>query len=496
MPGVGDMIRFACLCTHRLEVDPDLAGGMVQCPRCGRLNDVPTLSDLPQLSDDGTYKVDVERPKDDPVRLAELSIIYSKGTVDPDGDVIDLRIPAGELNPAAAAETTADDNGDDVIPLVGEEPARRRAARPAPRYDPETGEMIRPVELKVAEEETLDPASIPLARATIGYATGDAARRVTPRGILVELLMPVNVAVMAFIFVTHVLLQLTAMIVLSGMYLIFVAPLVLAIVLIGHYGNVIDDVGPQDHDELPRPMRGVSLSDDLWMPFVHVVFALALCFLPPAAVGARTVDLLPPAVRGAVVLALLAVGVFLLPAVLLTATTSGTLVNLRPDRLVGTIRTCGSGYAVAVVAAAVTVVVYSVGMVAADFAFVRILGGAQGPMPVWAHWAIGYPVLSLGIYLAHFFCWYLGLLYREHHAKFPWVLQRYVPDAAMRRPGRKDTKQKLKALRELERKRRAQPVAEGQRVGPWQADATDESGGAVNDAGAGRSRQPRRNSNT
>lgn len=460
MPGVGDMIRFACLCTHRLEVDPDLAGGMVQCPRCGRLNDVPTLSDLPHLSDDGTYKIEVERPKDDPIRLAELSIIYSKGTVDPDGDVIDLRIPAGELGPAQDAPPAAEEAGGDVIPLVGEAPEPKRPSRPAPRYDPETGEMIRPVELKVTEEDTLDPTSIPLARATIGYATGDAARRVTPGGVLVQLLMPVNVAVMGFIFVTHVLLQFTAMIVLSGMYLVLIAPVILAMVLIAHYGNVVDDVGPQDHDELPRPLRGVSISDDLWMPFVHVVFALAVCFLPAAAVGAQTVDVLPPAVRAALVVALLAVGVFVLPAVLLTATTSGTMINLRPDRLLGTIRACGSRYVVAVLAAAVAVVVYGVGMVAADYAFVRILGGAQGPMPVWAHWAIGYPLLSAGIYLAHFFCWFLGLLYREHHAKFPWVLQRYVPDAKGR-PGRKDTKGKLRDLRALQRKRAGRQAAPG-----------------------------------
>src|SRR5437764_1229328 len=120
------MIRFTCLCQNRIEADDDLAGGLLQCPRCGRLNDVPTLSDLPHLADDGTYKVDVSRPKDDPIRLAELSIVYSKGTTDHEGDEIDLRIAAGEL--AVGADSSESDDvpldDDGAIPLK-DEPVRR-----------------------------------------------------------------------------------------------------------------------------------------------------------------------------------------------------------------------------------------------------------------------------------------------------------------------------------------------------------------------------------
>jgi hypothetical protein len=116
------MIRFTCLCHHRIEVDADMAGGLTQCPRCGRLNDVPTLSDLPHLADDGTYNVDAERRPDDPLRLAELSIVYAKGSKDPEGDVIDLRISAGEL--ARADSDDAPEDGDDIIPLKGDPPPR------------------------------------------------------------------------------------------------------------------------------------------------------------------------------------------------------------------------------------------------------------------------------------------------------------------------------------------------------------------------------------
>src|SRR5678816_4162046 len=113
------MIRFTCMCRNRLEVPDDLAGGLTQCPHCGRLND------LPPLADDGTYKVDVERPKDDPIRLAELSIIYSKGSTDADGDVIDLRISAADLAPMPdAADGGGDGGDDDIIPLKDEAPPR------------------------------------------------------------------------------------------------------------------------------------------------------------------------------------------------------------------------------------------------------------------------------------------------------------------------------------------------------------------------------------
>ena len=56
------MIRFNCHCTHEFLVPEDQAGSLVQCPKCGRLNDVPTLSDLEHLEDGGIFKMD-EAPK-------------------------------------------------------------------------------------------------------------------------------------------------------------------------------------------------------------------------------------------------------------------------------------------------------------------------------------------------------------------------------------------------------------------------------------------------
>ena len=471
------MIRFACLCQHKIEADEDMAGGLLQCPRCGRLNDVPTLSDLPHLSDDGTYNVEVARPKDDPLRLAELSIVYSKGVRDQDGDEIDLRMTSAELAEPGAASLEDGVDGD-IIPLKGEA-SPRRVPRPAPRYDPETGELIRPVELKPdPDKPPLNPTAIPMAKAAVGYASGDTVGRHRTGRILVDLLMPVNVTVMSFIFIAHVLLQFTGTVTVSGLWMVVFLPLMLAAIIVSHYGNVVDDTGPEERDEVPRPLRGCALMDDIWYPFVNVFLTLSLCFLPAAFFFVRLGAALPPPLRWTITLAIFLLGVVFLPAVFVTTVAGGTFVNLRPDRLLGVMRACGAKYGLAVLGALVATSTYGFGIVAADLAFIRALTGARSPLPVWVH-LMGYPMLALGIYCAHAFCWQLGLLYREFHSEFPWAYMRHVkdpnrvprpaPTGSLRDsvtsagatsgdapPARKDTKAKLRALRELERKRKAE----------------------------------------
>lgn len=466
------MIRFACLCKHRIEVDADMAGGLTQCTRCGRLNDVPTLSDLPALGEDGTYNVDVKRPKDDPLRLAELSIVYAKGSKDAQGDVIDLRISAGEL--AAADSAEAPEDNPDGIPLK-DEPARQPlgapAYRPAPRYNPETGELIEQFDLKPDANLVEHPGAIPMAKASIGYATGAAARRVTARRVAVEMLMPVNVTVMAFVFLAHIAFQITGMVTVNGLWIFGIVPLLLAWAIVSHYGNVIDEIACQDRDELPRPLRGCALGEDIWQPLVNVLCGLSICFVPPVFIAMRLrAEGMAPAPTLLALGAMFIIAIFFLPGVLLTTNTSGTIVNLRPDRLLGLVKTCGAGYGIAVGLGALATATYGFGIVAADMAFIRVLTGMTSPLPVWVH-LVGYPMLALGIYCAHFFCWHLGLMYREHHAQFPWAYQRHVPDpnVVLRRgiigravtrpkPPRPDTKAKLRELRDLERKRRAEEM--------------------------------------
>ena len=55
------------------------------------------------------------------------------------------------------------------------------------------------------------------------------------------------------------------------------------------------------------------------------------------------------------------------------------------------------------------------------------------------------PLTAVSVYLTHFFCWHLGLLYRAHQEEFPWILQRHISKrrdpvmAPPRRPRRKPT---------------------------------------------------------
>ena len=107
-------------------------------------------------------------------------------------------------------------------------------------------------------------------------------------------------------------------------------PLGLVCIITPHYGNVVDEIGPQSTDELPRPLRSCSIGDDIWHPFVNVFFSLGLCFVPALIVLPRTREVLPMQVTLALTGLLLAVGVFFLPGVMLTANTSGTMATSAP----------------------------------------------------------------------------------------------------------------------------------------------------------------------
>src|SRR5690349_10590063 len=126
------MIRFVCTCGHRFEVEDDLGGMSIQCPKCNLLVDVPTLQELESFTDQGTYRLDGNDapPQDNPDRLADLGIIYSKDKVDDEGDEIDLRtLPAGRSTVRGFYEDE-DDRGE--IDLKPREPV---PVSTRPKYD-------------------------------------------------------------------------------------------------------------------------------------------------------------------------------------------------------------------------------------------------------------------------------------------------------------------------------------------------------------------------
>jgi hypothetical protein len=415
------MIKFPCHCGHQFTFEDDMAGRQVQCPDCGRLNDIPSLDDLRNISEDGTYKLDSAPALQEPGRFQRLHHVYARQKTDALGEEIDLRVTPEEIAAAGAPE----------IPLVA---AGSTPPPPvAPRYDPETGERIR--ELPVLHDHPPEnPANIPMAKTALDYAMRNRARPTQLLRPLLELFMPVNLIVMLFVLIAQVIagtiplavLFITLTMGVTAMLLVFlVLPLLLVcgVGVVAHYANVIEDIGPDDRDELPRFLRNMSIREDVWRPCVNFMAALICCFWPVLVLWHFD----PTSHWSGLILtlALIVAGSVFFPAVLLTATTSGSMLNLRPDRVLGTIRTIGWAYLVLVAALLLAEIFNAAGVLTTSlngFVFISQLRSKSwltfGPP--------AYTILCTGIYLMHYFCWQLGLVYRRDHHRFPWVLQHHI----------------------------------------------------------------------
>jgi hypothetical protein len=235
----------------------------------------------------------------------------------------------------------------------------------------------------------------------------------------------------------------------------------------GHYGVIVEEIGRGDADELPRPLRNASLGDDFFKPLSRFIMAAVLCFWPLV----FAVRMTGPAGTGLLVACVL-FGLFFFPAALLSALTGATYLNLRPDRIIGVIRACGAAYWVSVIAFAVSGVIYIGAIGVLDIALVSMISW-QSRTETIISMAIAWTALLLGIYLFHFACWHLGLLYRAHHDEFPWVLQRHVysrrtdtlaqleaarkaaKHADLLRVNRPDREQRISEIRDAEKAKRA-----------------------------------------
>jgi hypothetical protein len=415
------VLQFPCICGHRFDLPDDEAGGLIQCPTCSRLNDIPTLSDLRQIAPDGSYKIGAAHERDAQAAAADMAYVYQKGVYDDEGREIDLR-----LTPAEAAEIGVGD----PIPLAPLSPPPRGGT---PRYDPETGELIAPLEIRTeghnAPAEPIDPSAIPMARAVVNYATGEAARSTGFVRVFIHLLAPMNLAVMISVYLMHVILWPMLMVVLAGIFFLVVGvPFVIG-AIVAHYGNIIEDAGPFAHDDLPRPLRDVNWSEDLWGPFCAVFGSLLLCYGPSFFIP-QVLQLVPALRTTAMLTALLcgAVGTFLFPAVLLTLQTSGTILNLRPDRVMALINGCGRDYFVTVVVWVIAGGSYAFGWGGTSLWIANMIHNL--PLPAWMmSFVITAPVLAAAVFMMHYFCMLEGMLYRLHYPTFPWVFQRHIPTA-------------------------------------------------------------------
>ena len=421
------MISFACRCTHRIEVEDDMAGGMLQCTACGILVDVPSLDDLRHLDPDGTYHMD------------EVSVpVAGKIRTTPhfrDDEATDRRQTLEEFMEV------------DLVPPVDQGPKRLR-----PHYDPLTGELIRPVEVK---EEPTPPAAPGRPVRKLSYARDLGSRVPAWWRPLLDAWRPESLLVwgiISVVLIAHLSLLGTFLI---GILYFFTLGAAIHVLLFSHFGVVIDDTGPGDRDELPTPLRQMSFSEDIWRPFFQLTLAFALAFAP--AIIAR---LAWAGVPDEMMLALCVLGYLMLPGFALTSVTSGYLLNLTPRRVLGTIRHIGLAYPVIVLCAVVGIE----GVLWISGFFTRPNFGLSGLLPpvpmneelielVFSSATLKYTVLTAGlvlsVYFLHCACWMLGLCWRREHASFPWLMQRHF-----KRHGT-DTTSRLKRLREQRQQSRA-----------------------------------------
>ena len=398
------MIRIQCHCQHVMDVPDDQAGLSIQCSQCGRLLDVPLLGELDHIDPDGTYKLDSREIAPPNKDLDVLTSVYYPGRTTAAGVEIDLRGPV---------------KGADAI---GDSALAPESGRP--RYDPVTGELIQPLGIHSESKVPQDVSNLPVAKRVINYGSHAPPMEVIPIGfsVFASLLLPVNLLVMGIMLLLHLGLMATTWVTLMLPFT-FLAPLVLLLLVVGHYAAVVDETGPTQRDELPRPLRDVNLYDDLWAPFCHMFSSWVLCYWPVfwlsvngfmKLIGLPQLVVLAPQITWPL---LLGVGSLFFPAVLLTVSTSGTILNLRPDRVLGTIFCIGWRYLF--------------------LAILWVMGGGclvAGQLGVWgvklntpymAHVSTMLMLIA-GIYLMHALCWLLGLEYRRHLEDFPWVLQRHT----------------------------------------------------------------------
>jgi hypothetical protein len=413
------MIQFPCRCKHLFEFPDDMAGKQVQCPNCQLLVDIPSMDELAQLTEDGTFRVAAPPAGRTPEEFQDMLRTYSRRKVDENGAEVDLRQTFDEV---AAAGTNEPIDDFENFPT-------------APKYDPETGELLRPLQIRPDDSIAPHPSQIPLAQTALNYATPDPNADFSLFRPLLQLLIPINLAAMFFVLLAHMFLIAATL----SIYLVVLAILGCGAGLIAHYANVVEDVGIEERDELPRFLRQFNITDDIWLPFVRVFLAWMICFGLGRLVGmVWTIQDWPDRTRLPISLSLDAVGLVFFPVVVLTTITSGSLLNLRPDRLLGTIAEIGPRYAYLVLLYPVAMGIYYLGiyttfwhaMSVYFFMTSRTALHSAAPKSWFDSLGAAYEMLIVGIFLMHYFAWLVGLAYRAGHEKFPWVYrqrQRLLP---------------------------------------------------------------------
>lgn len=424
------MITFPCHCKHhRFAVPESEAGAMVQCPLCKRLNDVPTLSDLRHLEDDGTLKLSDAPVKrgDDGRTLREMHRVYGKRKTDDDGTDIDLRhslLPEAEEIPFAEPAPLPRETDRDAVPT-------------RPKYDPITGELVRDLDVRPVAPKKVIP--VPPRRQGVPIPTD----RRTEKGLLydrrkalleaddleiptfsslpIRLLSPINAMVMAFTAFGMFLLSWSMVPLFGGLFFVAIVPLIIQGLILAHYGNCIEELGPVGCNEIPRPLRFGEFLDDMWWPFTRMAVAVGLTIVPSIVFAANT----DGGLRFVGGLTLLAVGLAFFPAVALITCASGAYSNLRPDRLLGTMACLGGGTYILAVLICAAAVVLNLMAIGAVFVSTVVLLTAKTGIELGVAGSITLAVVLAAVYMSHLACWWLGVLHRRNYDRFPWLFEEH-----------------------------------------------------------------------
>jgi hypothetical protein len=389
------MIKFSCLCGAKFSLDDNMAGEMLQCEKCSRLVVVPTLDDLQHLKSDGTYDVDLteaasKRPTHAPVPSEDQPPTPLSGG--DDQDVYDIKTPQA-----------------------------------APRYDPFTGELIRPLEVgkHTISAEAQKPAPLqPLFKSS--YEPG--AKPPPPmawltalgemflaRNILMVLLMATIIACNSvFLF----------FVICVGFFVFAPIPTLIIALFVGYFPTIIQETGPEEKDELPVPMRSFDLRTDIWDPILFFFISAGVCLGPGLLVVYRFGDNSAGSIVG---YALCAIGAILFPPFLLVASVDAIVSNFRPDRLLGVIAKAKLGYVLVLAtwtAGAALLGDGCLGLFAAPFSMFKPTGKLMPDARYIYGAPISFGLVLGGMFLTSYGCWVLGLVWRKHHADFPWIGQR------------------------------------------------------------------------
>lgn len=249
-----------------------------------------------------------------------------------------------------------------------------------------------------------------------------------------ELFQPANASVLGIVLLIHFVAQLIALAAMAGVFPFWILVGAIGFFLVCHFGNILDDTGPEGRDELPAVLRNMDLEDDLLRPLLSLLLAAALCF-SPAAVLSRLVWSNP--LEGdpgtlTVLGALLILGFVTFPTVWLTTGTSGIYLNLSPPRLLGTFAAAPLPLLLAIPLLPMAAVMYGASL-ALLYEFNRTFAPSPGILPVslprWLLAFSGYGLLCVSLYLWHLLPWLLGKIYQDRHEQFPWVWQRHVRGA-------------------------------------------------------------------